>query len=410
MLFSQTQHYCRWFSASFCLIIISLNNIICNILTLSLEYIQPDVIKVIYTLKMKALPKVFFDIAIGNKPAGRVIFQLRKDIVPRTAENFRCLCTGEKGTGESGKPLHFKGSKFHRIIPGFMCQGGDFTRGNGTGGESIYGGRFDDENFELSHSEPGLLSMANAGRNTNGSQFFITLVPCEYLDGKHVVFGKVVEGMDVVRAMEKVGSNSGRTLKPVAISDCGEIKIQHNDSHVMLLIALIQAKKMENIQTTREFITKIAEKLGKGGEMVEGLIKKFENDWFDTVGSLRKIPEDMWTEYAIPQRLLLEIQAGLRSEPVGRVVQEEKMNHYDLLVKMSEEVEPLSEFVAALSILKRIVKNILDFPLDPTKRRLRLGNPAFNQKIGRHPTAMTFLLHVRLWVSKVIGWICYTTG
>ncbi len=174
---------------------------------------------------MKNLPKVFFDITIGSKAAGRIIFQLRKDIVPRTAENFRCLCTGEKGIGESGKPLHYKGSKFHRIIPDFMCQGGDFTRGNGTGGESIYGGKFDDENFQLGHSEPGVLSMANAGRNTNGSQFFITLVPCEYLDGRHVVFGKVIEGMDVVREMEKVGSHSGRTLQPVIISDCGELKI-----------------------------------------------------------------------------------------------------------------------------------------------------------------------------------------
>ncbi len=108
---------------------------------------------------LKALPKVFFDIAIGSKPAGRLVFTLRKDVVPRTAENFRCLCTGEKGVGESGKPLHYKGSKFHRIIPGFMCQGGDFTRGNGTGGESIYGNRFEDESFKLSHSEEGTVAL-----------------------------------------------------------------------------------------------------------------------------------------------------------------------------------------------------------------------------------------------------------
>lgn len=174
---------------------------------------------------LKALPKVFFDITIGAKPVGRIIFQLRKDVVPLTSENFRALCTGEKGMGKSGKPLHFKGSKFHRIIPDFMCQGGDFTYGNGTGGESIYGRKFKDENFELGHSEPGVLSMANAGPDTNGSQFFITLVPCEYLDGKHVVFGKVIEGMNVVKEMEKAGSYSGRTSKSVIISDCGEIKI-----------------------------------------------------------------------------------------------------------------------------------------------------------------------------------------
>eukprot|EP00826_Nyctotherus_ovalis_P017837 TRINITY_DN15272_c0_g4_i1.p1 TRINITY_DN15272_c0_g4~~TRINITY_DN15272_c0_g4_i1.p1 ORF type:complete len:175 (+),score=44.02 TRINITY_DN15272_c0_g4_i1:139-663(+) len=174
---------------------------------------------------MKNLPKVFFDITIGSKNAGRIVFQLRNDVVPRTAENFRSLCTGEKGTGNSGKLLHYKGSAFHRIIPEFMCQGGDFTSGDGTGGESIYGEKFRDENFRLGHSEAGVLSMANAGKNTNGSQFFITLVPCQYLDGRHVVFGKVIEGMDIVKMMEKVGSHSGKTKSPVMISDCGEIKI-----------------------------------------------------------------------------------------------------------------------------------------------------------------------------------------
>eukprot|EP01102_Stenamoeba_stenopodia_P005039 TRINITY_DN15542_c0_g1_i1.p1 TRINITY_DN15542_c0_g1~~TRINITY_DN15542_c0_g1_i1.p1 ORF type:complete len:172 (+),score=42.11 TRINITY_DN15542_c0_g1_i1:161-676(+) len=167
--------------------------------------------------------RVFFDINIGGKPAGRVVFELFNDVVPKTAENFRALCTGEKGTGSSGKPLHFKGSSFHRIIPQFMCQGGDFTRGNGTGGESIYGAKFADENFNLKHTEPGTLSMANAGPNTNGSQFFICTVKTPWLDGKHVVFGKVVEGMDVVKKMEAVGSQSGQTKSPVVIADCGQL-------------------------------------------------------------------------------------------------------------------------------------------------------------------------------------------
>mmetsp|Transcript_33292 Transcript_33292/g.61030 ORF Transcript_33292/g.61030 Transcript_33292/m.61030 type:complete len:183 (+) Transcript_33292:76-624(+) len=170
-----------------------------------------------------ANPKVFFDISIGGTPSGKIVMELRKDVAPKTAENFRALCTGEKGQGKSGKPLAFKGSKFHRVIPQFMCQGGDFTRGNGTGGESIYGMKFPDENFVLKHDGPGVLSMANAGPNTNGSQFFLCTVKTPWLDGKHVVFGKVVDGMDVVKSIEKVGSQGGATRQEVLIADCGEL-------------------------------------------------------------------------------------------------------------------------------------------------------------------------------------------
>jgi peptidylprolyl isomerase len=168
-------------------------------------------------------PKVALDVTIGGKPAGTITIELFADVVPKTAENFRALCTGEKGMGKSGKPLSYEGSAFHRIIPGFMIQGGDFTRGNGTGGESIYGEKFADENFKLKHTGPGTLSMANAGPNTNGSQFFITVADTSWLDGKHVVFGKVVDGMDVVKKMEEQGSQSGSTKSEVKLASCKQL-------------------------------------------------------------------------------------------------------------------------------------------------------------------------------------------
>merc|ERR1711971_1258576 len=164
-----------------------------------------------------ANPRCFFDMTADGSPIGRITMELRTDVTPKTCENFRALCTGEKGFG-------YKGSTFHRVIPNFMCQGGDFTNHNGTGGKSIYGNKFEDENFQLRHTGPGILSMANAGPNTNGSQFFICTAKTSWLDGKQVVFGQIVEGMDVVKKVESYGSQSGKCSQKIVVADSGQLK------------------------------------------------------------------------------------------------------------------------------------------------------------------------------------------
>ena len=168
------------------------------------------------------MTSVFFDFTIDGAPAGRITFKLYPE-TPITGENFRALCTGEKGIGKSGKPLHYKGSHLHRVINGFMAQGGDFTAGNGTGGESIYGTKFADENFIHRHTKRGQLSMANAGKNTNGSQFFITFGPFPHLDGKHVVFGEMTDGGALLDQIEALGSQTGATKKRIVISESGQL-------------------------------------------------------------------------------------------------------------------------------------------------------------------------------------------
>uniref|UniRef100_M4B7R7 Peptidyl-prolyl cis-trans isomerase n=2 Tax=Hyaloperonospora arabidopsidis (strain Emoy2) TaxID=559515 RepID=M4B7R7_HYAAE len=176
-----------------------------------------------YKGELYVTDKVFFDVSINDDYVGKVVMGLYGEVQPRTVENFRALCTGEKGASRAGPPLWFKGSSFHRIIPGFMIQGGDFTQHNGRGGESVYGRRFDDEDLSVPHGGPGTLSMANAGPNSNGSQFFICTGDTPWLDGKHVVFGRVLEGMDVVDIISSCGKRSGKPKAMVKITNCGAL-------------------------------------------------------------------------------------------------------------------------------------------------------------------------------------------
>ncbi|CAN6198714.1 unnamed protein product, partial [Urochloa humidicola] len=168
--------------------------------------------------------RVYLDVEIDGQHIGRIVIGLYGEVVPKTVENFRALCTGEKGVGSNGKPLHYKGTPFHRIIPGFMIQGGDIVRGDGKGSESIYGGIFPDENFTVKHTHPGVVAMANSGLDSNGSQFYITTIKTSWLDGEHVVFGRVIQGMDTVYAIEGgAGTYNGKPRKKAVITDFGEI-------------------------------------------------------------------------------------------------------------------------------------------------------------------------------------------
>uniref|UniRef100_A0A673IZ92 Peptidyl-prolyl cis-trans isomerase n=1 Tax=Sinocyclocheilus rhinocerous TaxID=307959 RepID=A0A673IZ92_9TELE len=186
---------------------------------------------------VKDRPQCYFDVEVNREPVGRIVFQLFSDICPKTSKNFLCLCTGEKSSGKTtGKKLCYKGSTFHRVVKNFMIQGGDFTEGNGRGGESIYGGFFEDENFTLKHDRAFLLSMANRGKDTNGSQFFITTKTAPHLDGVHVVFGLVISGFEVIKKIEGLKTDSAsRPYADVRVIDCGQLITKSaNDGKLVL--------------------------------------------------------------------------------------------------------------------------------------------------------------------------------
>lgn len=253
------------------------------------------------------MSKVFFDLTQAGQPKGRIVFKLYDDVVPKTAENFRALCTGEKGnSAQSGKPLHYKGSIFHRVIKDFMCQGGDFTHGTGIGGESIYGEKFEDENFQLTHDKPFLLSMANAGPGTNGSQFFITTVPTPHLNGKHVVFGEVIQGKSLVRQLERCEKGEGDKPKDDwVIADCGELPSDYTpevvasadetgDIYEQVLADddKVDVNKPESVFEAVEFLKGLGTKLLKEGKFEKAYEKYIKGTEFLADFQPEDLPEE----------------------------------------------------------------------------------------------------------------------
>ncbi|KAF8324019.1 40 kDa cyclophilin [Clavulina sp. PMI_390] len=262
-----------------------------------------------------ARPRTYFDISIGGKAVGRVVFSLYNDLVPKTAENFRALCTGEKGEN-----LKYAGSKFHRVIPKFMIQGGDFTAGNGTGGMSIYGEKFADEGFPRNHDRPFLLSMANSGKDTNGSQFFITTVPTPHLDGKHVVFGEVIAGKSIVRAIENTPTLSGDLpVSECLISGAGELAPGEDDGANALKEVKTAGDKYEDYPDDEDkvdindvsVIVTAAKEIREGGN---GLFKegKIEEALYQYKKCLRYLD----VHPVLPEETSAELRAAYRAQLV----------------------------------------------------------------------------------------------
>ena len=287
--------------------------------------------------------KVFLDIAIGSKQAGRVVFELYSDVTPLTAENFRGLCTGEYGVGKRiNKKLHYRGNKFHRIIDGFVMQGGDIENGDGSGGESIYGREFRDENFMRRHAHAGILSMANCGKDTNGSQFFITLKECPHLDGKHVVFGQVIEGMDIIFDCAQIPTDiHDKPRIPVTIFDCGELKGGKNQNgdeeneEALTNMPLKKRERLEKLQALEDENLKEAEE----PEPIKGVVEVDDN-----IDNNDEKPDDRLRE------LRLRINQAKKLNNKAVIEENERLNNpqFDRIRKRKEWQEQQNEYISHL--------------------------------------------------------------
>lgn len=275
---------------------------------------------------MDVNPRVFFDVEVGGLPMGRIIFELFSDICPITCENFRALCTGEKGLGKTtGKPLHYKGIVFHRVVKDFMIQGGDFSIGNGTGGESIYGGTFPDEHFILQHEKPFLLSMANRGKDTNGSQFFITTQPAPHLDNVHVVFGAVVSGQEVVSHVENLPvDRMSRPLQDAKVVNCGELVLKTKSKgkkREKKESTMSDSDSDSHVKTRKKKKAKKSRKKSEEGEILDSNEEPEEDGEKHPLVSVTKIDPDEIPE--VPANKFL-----YRAGPTNNANQKEFRQHY----------------------------------------------------------------------------------
>ncbi|KAG8936352.1 peptidyl-prolyl cis-trans isomerase cpr6 [Tulasnella sp. 419] len=306
--------------------------------------------------------RTYFDMTHGGRPVGRIVFSLYNDAVPKTAENFRALCTGEKGVSSvSGKKLHYEGCTFHRIIKSFMIQGGDFTAGNGTGGESIYGEKFEDEDFPYKHDRPMLLSMANAGPNTNGSQFFITTTPTPHLDGKHVVFGEVIKGKSVVRYLERVETTSGDVpTAPVVVASCGELKEGEDDG----VAPTAAADGDENYQDYPEDADEEIQNNLELTQKIAGEIRQVANNFFKA-GKI----EEALDKYQKAIRYL-DVHPVLPDSTSPEVKQAYKALYVPLLLNLALSATKLNTAHNADQAIKATTRvlNLPDVTLTPTDK------------------------------------------